>query len=166
MYATAHRILGQVLPEQLNYGSQKASDEDRGVTNQVEGNVDQALDNARREKGVPLTPVEIREIVYREAAEIQVDTPWYKFDDTVDPLERKNITSDQAANASFENVPSEAMRVMRRDARRGNSYPNGNVPQEVAQQAYASLTIATTFSLSAKIRQEAAARYRLLLLGE
>ena len=166
-YVEARRVLATVLSKNLDYGSRDASEEDRKFTNRAEGNIFQAIGNARKQKGGPLSPVEIRDIVYRETAELSVDPPGIWNATELDLVERKDITSSQAASAIVEAsvITDLAMRIMTADARRGTRYPSG-IPLDIARQAYASFMIANSPLVSVKVRREAFARYHSLLMGE
>ena len=166
-YIEARRVLGAVLPKNLDYGLRDASRDDREFTNRAEGNIYQAIGNARKQKGGKLSPVEIRDIVYRETAELYVDPPGIFNSDELDLVERKDITSSQAETAMVEAsvITDLAMRTMATDAQRGTKYKSG-IPLDIARQAYASFIIAKTPSVSVQIRREAFARYKRLLTGE
>ena len=159
VYASARRILTNILPADKDYGSRTASESDREFNRRATGDATFAIEKFIDRTGELPTEPELQDIVFESVANLYVEDQgifglgFLTGEDEIEFLDRKNLTPEQRATlrVPIEHISERRKAQLQEGARRGNKYPGG-VPDDVLEDAYGAFIMKDHARLSFLLR--------------
>ena len=173
--AEVDKAMKMFSPSGRDYGTNRASDADRAVSNEIFNRSVLALEEFTASEGREPRTSEIHEIVSRETVGVTVERQGFLSSVTnyvfggvdLDPSELEGISVENVETATVEYdtiLPVAKDRIERDAIGKGSTlYPDGRIPPDVLAAAYASLRIANADDLDLAVRRKAIQRYDRLL---
>ena len=173
--AEVDKAMKMFSPSGRDYGTNRASDTDRAVSNEIFNRSVLALEEFTASEGREPRTSEIHEIVARETVGVTVERQGFLSSVTnyvfggidLDPSELEGISVENVETATVEYdtiLPVAKDRIERDAIGKGSTlYPDGRIPPDVMSAAYASLRIANADDLDLAVRRKAIQRYDRLL---